>query len=129
MGIDRRPSSGFTLLEVMMALFFLALGLMAAIRVGGQMAVVETDLRDATHASWVAANTLEQTRLSEPWPEPGRRRGEALMGYKTWYWEMTINGTEDADLRRMDVKVFHDVKREFGVVTLTGFIGRTGRQP
>ena len=129
MGSDARRSSGFTLLEVMMALFFLALGLMAAVRVGGQMAVVESDLRDATYASWVAANTLEQIRLSDPWPEPGRRQGEALMGYTTWYWEMTINGTEDSDLRRMDVKVFHDEKREFGVLTLTGFIGRTGRQP
>ena len=125
----RRRSLGFTLLEVLIATFFLALGLLAAVRVGTQKASESGELRDAMLANWVAANVIEETRLTTPWPDPGLRRGEAEMGHRTWYWELTINDTEEPDLRRLDVVVYRDEKREFGAVSLTGFSGRTGRGP
>lgn len=124
----RRPA-GFTLLEVLFAVFFLALALLAAVRVGGQAATVSSEVRASTYASWVAANAIEQLRLEEPWPDPGRRRGEALMGFQVWYWELVINDTEDADLRRLDVVVYRDAERESSAASLTGFAGRTGRLP
>jgi len=126
---DRRQrAAGFTLLEVMLALFVLGFGLISVLYSAAQFGARSSDLRDATLAHWVAANVVEELRRDEPWPETGRRRGEALMGTRTWYWEAVINDTDDPDLRRVDVRVFRDAKRDAGITDLTGFSGRTGRR-
>jgi general secretion pathway protein I len=125
----RQRARGFTLLEVLVAVFVLAVALVAIVRSGGQVAVVSDDLRDQTLAAWVAANVIDETRLAEPWPDTGRRRGESRMGHRQWHWELTVSATEDQDLRRLDVRVYRERQLLNSVATLSGFIGQTGRRP
>lgn len=102
-GFRRR---GFTLLEVLVALLLLSLALTALVRLAGLEARASAQLRDTTLAHWVAANALAETRLRTPFPAPGRSSGEETLGARRWRWQLDVQATDDASIRRLDVQVF-----------------------
>ena len=114
---------GFTLLEVLIALLVLALALTALTRTVGNTVNTFGTLRERTLANWVAANVLAETRLHEPFPDPGKRDGERMFANRHWYWELVIQPTEELRIRRLDVRVFAASDRKFMLVQLTGFSG------
>lgn len=121
----RSSPRGFTLLEVLIAIMLLALALTALVRLAGLEARASSHLRDATLAQWVAANALAETRLRTRFPGIGRSDGEATLGGQRWRWQMDVNATDEATIRRLDVQVFvaSDVVREdaASVASLSGF--------
>lgn len=113
---------GFTLLEVLVAVLVLALGLTALVRLSALEARALADLRERTLAHWVAANVLEETRLAEPWPGIGRRSGSARMGGRDFRWELLVQDTSEAAIRRLDVTV-QPAGRSGAGASLSGFVG------
>ncbi len=116
-------SSGFTLLEVLVALLLLALALVALVRLTGLDARAEAQLREGMLAQWVAANVLTETRLRDALPSPGRSTGEARMGGQRWRWTLDVSQTEAMGIHRLDVEVVAvDGPGDEGVAArLTGF--------
>jgi general secretion pathway protein I len=104
--VRRRHAAGFTLLEVLIALAVLALAMGAAIKAVGDYTNNQAYLRDRTMAMWVARNVLVQFQVENEWPEVGERKGTEDMGSREWRWLAVISQTEEAELRRLDVKVF-----------------------
>jgi general secretion pathway protein I len=118
-----RRKSGFTLLEVMIALLVITLGMGAVIVTTGESAWKSSHLRESTIASWVAYNEIALYRAKRTWGSVTRRSGEAEMANVEWKWEMKISETDDPLLRRMDVEVF--IKGETAVkARVTGFIAK-----
>ena len=68
-----RGSSGFTLLEVLVALAIIALALGAVLQLATQSARTSTHLRDKTAALYVATNLSAEVELFGP-PASGERR-------------------------------------------------------
>ena len=69
--------SGFTLLEVLVALAVLAIAMGAIIHAATQSINTVATLRDQTFASWVALNRVNALLLeAKPWPEEGSRKGK-----------------------------------------------------
>ena len=97
---------GFTLLEVLIAILLLALALTALVRLAGLEARASAHLRERTLAQWVASNALAETRLREPFPAIGRREGETALGSRRWRWQIDVQGTDEASIRRMEARVF-----------------------
>lgn len=116
---------GFTLLEVLIAILLLALSLTALVRLAGLEARAAAHLRDTTLAQWVAANALAETRLRTAFPGVGRSDGEATLGGRRWRWQMDVNATDEASIRRLEVQVFSadtETRDDVAVVaSLTGF--------
>lgn len=100
-----RPSSGFTLLEVLVALAVLALAMGALVLTASREAQSLGDERARTLAQWVAANAIAEARLSGPLPTSGRRSGEVSMGGQHWRWQLDIAMATDEGIRRLDVSV------------------------
>ena len=129
----RRPSSGFTLLEVLIALMVLALSLGAVIQAAGDYTVNQAYLRDRTFAEWVARNQLATMLLEDEWPSIGQQKGDAelpLAGAdrpaREWRWVVQVIQTPEEDLRRLDIEVFPanaDDEAE-PLASLSGFIGK-----
>ena len=118
-----RHKSGFTLLEVMIALLVITLGMGAVIVTTGESAWKSSHLRESTIASWVAYNEIALYRAKRTWGSVTRRSGEAEMANVEWKWEMELSETDDPSLRRMDVEVF--IKGETAVkARVTGFIAK-----
>lgn len=97
--------SGFTLLEVLVAVLLLGLALTALVRLAGLEARATAQLRESTFAQWVAANALAETRLAEPFPPPGRREGEATMAGRRWRWRLDVQPTDEPSIHRLEVQV------------------------
>jgi general secretion pathway protein I len=123
-------ATGFTLLEVLVAVALLGLALTALVRLAGLEARATAQLREATFAQWVAANALAETRLREPFPAPGRREGESRLAGQRWRWRIDVQPTDDISIHRLEVQVFgtrgdsNEFDESAAVAGMTGFAVR-----
>lgn len=116
--------SGFTLLEVLVALVIVALGLMAAFGQVNQTLTVSSRLREKTLAHWVAVNEMTRLRLLGEFPAIGSRSDEVEMARTSWRYTINVVKTPLDALRRVDISVAFADRPDSVVTTLTGFLGR-----
>ena len=123
MALTRKSESGFTLLEVLVALAVIAIPLVAII--GNITANVSNAayLRDRTLAHWVAMNEIAQQQIDNQWPDPGEKKDEALMAGKTWYVKLKVKTTADPNVRRLDVEVRADKDDDNSLDTMVAYVG------
>jgi general secretion pathway protein I len=125
---DRKSSAGgFTLLEVMVALFVVAIALAALVAAVGKQSQIAERVRAKTYADMVAANVLAEVKLREKWPEPGTRSGAETIAGQSFRWRAQVQSTQAEQLRRIDVQVSRSVSasaQQEPLVTRTAFIGR-----
>ena len=124
----RAPAScrarGFTLIEVLIALAFLALAMSAIIATVGVSIRNAGELQDKTFAHWVAMNELTTLRLASAWPAIGTQKGSAEMAGQKWNWQAVVSTTQDPDLLRVDIDVNNVLSPGTVSASLVGFIGR-----
>lgn len=123
----RRSRAGFTLIEVLIALAVVAIALLALVRAAGVQVQSFDALRERTLAGWVAANVLTETRLATAFAPIGRSDGHAQFGGRDWSWQREVVATPDAEIRRIDVRVYLGASQQPSA-SLSGFAG-TAPQP
>lgn len=123
-GMNRAPRlrGGFTLIEVLIALAVIALALVALTRTASIEVRGFEQLRERNLAGWVAANVLTDTRLASNFPAIGLVDGRVRLADREWRWTREVQATANADVRRIDIRVFRDAEREPSA-TLSGFAG------
>lgn len=122
MRVDR--VRGFTLLEVLIALLVLALALIALSRSAALQVSALEGLRERSLAGWLAADVLAQTQLAAPFPPTGKSDGQRRFGERDWRYDVVIQATPVASIRRIDVHVYADDDDTAPIATLTGFCGQ-----
>lgn len=119
--------SGFTLLEVLIALAVVSVALLTLSHTGGAAPAHYTDLQRHTFALWVADNALAELRLDEGFPPPGTRFGREQMAGINWRWQAEISQSSEEAIRRVDIIVYYpetDSTDEQAVLSHIGFVGR-----
>ena len=107
----RSPSDvkGFTLIEVMVALFVVAVALPALMfQLGTQLTSTEV-LRDKSLASWVAQDQLAMHKLQSVGTAAGELQGERQLAGRQWPWSLTIETTPVPGMVRQTVSVYADI--------------------
>jgi general secretion pathway protein I len=117
--------SGFTLIEVMVALAIVALSLAAVTASMSQMIDAAQTMRDRTYASWIAQNRITQLRLAPVMPDVGASNGEVEYANTDWSWRSVVSETGVDDLYRIDVSVSL-AGSDDTIRTVTGFVGPQG---
>lgn len=124
-----RRSTGFTLLEVLVALAVLAIAMGAIINAATQSIASTAYLRDQTFASWVALNKINELLLNpEPWPKEGYLEGNADLANHAWRWEARFVKIDDPDLRRLQVTV-RSTENAPALSMLTAFKAKSPEKP
>lgn len=114
----RRRASGFTLIEVLVALFVVATALAALGLAGAQALNNQAELEERTLALWAADNTLAETRLQGSF-QPGTSSGTVRIGNRDWRWQRQVELAPGGQLWRIDVTILDAGNQP--IFTHTGF--------
>lgn len=116
-------SSGFTLLEVLVAVAIIAVALLASLRAAGLGAGNAEELRLRLLGGWVAENLLAEHRARGDWVPLGVHSGAARQGGIDFAWREEVSSTPNSAMRRLDIAVFpaHEPRT---VARLSGMLAR-----
>src|SRR3569833_3278237 len=119
-----RHTSGYTLIEILVALAIIATAVAAV--VAGVSGYVNNAayLRDRTVAQWVVSNKIAEMQLATEWPSPGKRRGVALMADHEWSWQVNVSTTDDPDVLCLDVSAYPDKRSQTALADAVAYLSR-----
>ncbi len=99
---------GFTLVEVLVALFVVTLGMTAVFMQLGQYSTNANFVREKTLASWIASNRLTEMSIQPNWPDIGDAQDTVEFANREWRLSITTSATDVENLRRVDVSVSYE---------------------
>jgi general secretion pathway protein I len=117
-----KNQSGFTLLEVLVALFILAITMAAVSRTASSSIHHVEALRTRIIADWVAQNRLAQHQARGDWHAPGIQTGEEAQAGQTYPWQEEIIATPNPTMRRIIVSVYAPEDAQHSLRELTGYL-------
>lgn len=98
-------SRGFTLIEVLVALWIVALSMSALLVALTSAADASLHLRDKAFASWIGLNRISELRLAAKRPAQGKSSGEIEYAGRKWQYEQEVTRTDIEGVLRIDVRV------------------------
>lgn len=114
--------SGFTLLEVLVALAILGIALTAVLRAS----IVTTDQAQAMKykllAQWNADNLLAEQTARKLWPAPGVQVGNSVQAGVALDWQQTVSSTPNPAFRRIEIKIYSSQDHTYALAQLVGFL-------
>jgi general secretion pathway protein I len=125
-GIRKPCMSGFTLLEVLVALVIVGTALGASLRAVGSLTQNSNGLRASMMATWSAENRLSQIRLAREWPPLGKRSFECPQGDLPLICEEEVLPTPNASFRRVEVGVFDSQNSQRRIIKLSQIVPNNG---
>ena len=126
--IRRVRASGFTLIEVLIALaVFAAVGITLAKNVS--TVVLQTSRMQEKALAWSVASNVANNRFirvedESPIERTGRKTQEVLQANRSWFVETTLRSTDNEDLKALTVSVSDADTPDDALVTLNTFVGR-----
>jgi general secretion pathway protein I len=121
-GFRLSKQSGFTLLEVLVALAILAITMAAVSRTASSSIHHVEALRTRVIADWVAQNRLAQHQARGDWPAPGIQTGEEAQAGQTYPWQEEVIATPNPTMRRIVVSVYAPDDAKHSLRELTGYL-------
>jgi general secretion pathway protein I len=113
---------GFTLIEVLVALFILAITMAAVSRTASSSINHVDALRTRVIADWVAQNRLAQHQARGDFPPPGIQTGEEEQAGQTYPWQEEVITTPNPTMRRIIVSVHAPNDTQHTLRELTGYL-------
>lgn len=120
----RKMQSGFTLLEVLVALAIAAVGLGAVSKALYQNIEVADRLGQKMIANWVASNHLAELQIKRDYLSGGSTNDTVDMAERQWQIEAEYTPTGDNQIVRVDVSVFEGDERDRPAAKLFGFLAQ-----
>ena len=114
--------TGFTLLEVLVALFILAITMAAVSRTASSSIHHVDALRTRVIADWVAQNRLAIHQARGDYPAPGIQTGSEEQAGQTYPWQEEIIATPNPTMRRIVVNVYAPDDAKHSLRELTGYL-------
>ena len=117
-------STGFTLLEVLVALVIVGTALGASLRAVGSLTINSNGLRASMMATWSAENRLTQIRLAHEFPEVGKRSFDCTQDELPLTCQEEILATPNPFFRRVEVSVYDSRAPERRIIKLAQVVTR-----
>ncbi|MBL4867554.1 MAG: type II secretion system minor pseudopilin GspI [Pseudomonadales bacterium] len=120
-------STGFTLIEVLVALSVFAIAAIGLYSVSEQNVRNAARLEEKTMAHWVAMNKMVEIQTLPGWPSLGTQDTKVEMAQREWQVKTVVSKTTLKTLRKVEIRVGIN-NDSFGekiktTTVLTGYIG------
>lgn len=124
--------SGFTLIEVLVALGILSIGLTSLIVMSSEITRNTNHLQEKAIAHWVGQNVMAKVQMGllEPPASPKNLKGSTHMLGQQWQWALQRQKTKNNYMDRIIIKVGvhrgekeNGQKREYRLLRVVGFVG------
>ena len=115
-----KPSRGFTLIEVLVALAIVSIALMSGLKVSGALTRNAQRQADVLLAQVCADNALNQLRLSQQLPSVGDSRVPCPQVERNFEVALTVRTTPNPSFRRVDAQVFDAATPVLNITTVLG---------
>ena len=116
-------STGFTLIEVLVALTILGIALAAASRAASVAADSAREARLRTIATWVAQNRVAELTATKSFPAAGTINGRTQMAGIDFEWRQLAAETPNAAFRKVELKVLRPGDTQ-SLTTLNAYLTR-----
>ena len=117
-----RRLSGFTLIEVMVALVIVAIALAAGVKAAGALTDNAARLRSVSAAQWCAENQLTELRLSHQFPGAGESSFSCEQLGLSYQGRMIVRPTANPNFQTVDAIVSDAGGQQ--QLTLSTIVGR-----
>lgn len=117
-------TSGFTLVEVLIALAIAAIALAAVSRAGALSSTSASEVRLRALAGFVAENRLGELEARRLWPPIGVSEGAEHQAGVDFPWRIEVFATQHPLMRRVEVQVLDPADRAHTLRTLVGVLAR-----
>jgi len=118
----RSKESGFTLIEVLVAMVIIAVTLTAASRAAGKAIDSSVELKHRVVADIIAQNRLELHQARHDWPLPGKVIGEETQAGIVMNWSEVVTDSPNPAFRKIVVEVYATKDSHFIIRRLVGFL-------
>ena len=115
--------TGFTLIEVLVALAILAIALAAAARAANVATDGAQETRLRMLATWIAQNRVAELTATNVFPSAGTLGGRSSMAGIEFEWTQVTSETPNAAFRKVEIKVLRPA-RDQSLVTLNAYLVR-----
>lgn len=118
--------SGFTLIEVMVAMAVFAFVAVSILRVTQDHTRSIGLIERQTYATWVANNKMAEALLQAQvkWPLTNNQKGEVQLAGQQWYWRQEVKKTDNATLNQVTVIVASDENMQNEITSVTAFVSK-----
>jgi len=108
----KNSSSGFTLIEVIVAVAVIAFGLAATIKTVSTVTRNTAYLNERIVATWVAQNAMALYELDIEKDAAKETSGTEELAGVEWHWKKVLVDTEDPDIQRVEIEVRRDSEKD-----------------
>jgi general secretion pathway protein I len=115
--------SGFTLIEVLVALSIVAIALFAGTQATTALARSSQRQTDLLLAQICADNALYALRLAKQLPDVGDQVSECSQAGRVFNLQLQVNPTPNPSIRRVQANVT-DAQEKYGILQITTVMGR-----
>jgi len=95
--------SGFTLIEVMVALAVVSIGLLATLNAANQETRAAIITQDKMTAFWLMKNKMAEIRINESWPATRQKKDDVDIFEQKWYWQTSTKKTANPNIRTVKI--------------------------
>ena len=113
--------NGFSLIEVVVALFILSVSVITIYSLMISTATSSFELEERYLAKEVANNRIALINTIEKPIQPVERSGEMVMGGKNWYWKESIKKSTSDDYFEYEILVRSNDQENF-IYAIKGFL-------
>jgi general secretion pathway protein I len=117
------PHTGFTLIEVLVALAIVAITLGAGIKAAGSLTANTARFAQVTAAEWCADNRLTALKLAHLYPDTGDSDFSCDELGRTYAGKLVVRPTPNPNFRRVDAQILDE--NSLPILLLSTVVGRS----
>ncbi|MDD8060497.1 MULTISPECIES: type II secretion system minor pseudopilin GspI [Shewanella] len=115
-------SLGMTLLEVIVALAVFSIAAVSVTKSLSEQMANMPILEERTLAQWVASNQMVEVRLTDAFPDIGKKEGQVELAGREWFWRREVVKTTDEKFRMIKVSVSDDNRYQRIVAQVSSYV-------